>query len=518
MDLGPELTAYERRFAHAWGARVVLMALGSFFVLLFGFLPKVGPVLALGLLGGLGWLGFKTFVGARVKLVVLQGGFRWEGNGAQLEAPWSALQDVRFSQANVLVSGVPVSHNMSLAVQLVSGEKFELITRETMGRQAIGQFMERSRPYVEAKLAEVQRSGGPLSFGDVTIDGEALVYRGKRFPWGSLNGYRVDQGHLMVDVDRQAPRMAFKVPFHRISNLESMLERLAQHLPQGDYDQFPLDESKFSLLRTTAATHDPRYLSRGQRLMVLASPLVVIPLFIVYALISVPFASKHQEAMNEFFAEEKKLDDAVSARLEAMTPVATPLREACADAKLALLADEVTVRIGPKEPKLGFLKSEKQSFVTVIDASPRMLRPISLSDAMFELLGDPPWEWGRRAGYVAQKRVDEPFTALVRVRSLVAPVREGYSSWKPGQLTLDVGFLGRDGKLRCEGSTTVTYPKDLSSSSSEGDLWEQGVVAGALLEVCDRFGQGYCEQAQQFVTAGALPAAPSVTAKTKKRR
>ena len=129
MDRTPEPISYERRFAHAWGARVVLIVLGLFFVLLFGFLPKVGPVIALLLLGGLGWLGFKTFVGARVKLSVFANGFRWEG-ASTLEGPWTALQDVRFSQANVLVSGVPVSHNMSLAVQLVSGEKFDLMTQK----------------------------------------------------------------------------------------------------------------------------------------------------------------------------------------------------------------------------------------------------------------------------------------------------------------------------------------------------------------------------------------------------
>lgn len=509
MDLGQPLTTYERPFAHAWGARVVLLVLSLFFVVLFALLPAIGPLLALAGLAGIGWFGFKTFVGARVKLTVFENGFRWEGKTV-LEGPWSAIKSVNFNQANVLVSGVQVSHNMSLGVTLESGERFDLMTREEQGRRAILHFMDASRPFVEQKLANQQLSGGPLDFGELSLDGEALTHKGRRYPWASLNGYRLDQGHLMVDVNPDAPRMAFKVNIARISNIQSLLERLEQYLPTGDYDRFPLEDSKFSLLRTTAATHDPRYLTRGQRLMVLAAPLALVPLFIVYALISIPFALDHQKAFNQFTAEETQFDEAVAAKLEDMPQFEVPLAEACASADLKL-SEEATARIGPQDPKLGFLTAKQQSFVTVIDDHRNTFPPMSLGDAMFELLGDFPSDWGRRAGYMSEKRQKEPFTAAVRVRHLGSPIRKGYGDWTQGTVTLDVSFVGRDGKVRCEGNVTGTYPKDVRTSSSEGDLWEQGVMATAILPVCQRMGPGFCEQAGQFAVLG-MPAASAAVA------
>lgn len=514
MDLGQSLTTYERRFAHAWGARVVLLVLSLFFVVIFGFLPVIGPVLALAGLGAIGYFGFKTFVGSSVKLMVFANGFRWEGKTV-LEGPWSAIKNVNFNQANVLVSGVAVSHNVSLAVTLESGERFDLMTREEQGRSAIFLFMEMSRPVVEAKLANQQASGGTLDFGDLSLDGEALTHKGRRYPWATINGYMLDQGHLMVDENREAPRMAFKVNIARISNVTSLLERLDQYLPKGDYARFPLEQSKFSLLRTTAATHDPRYLTRGQRLKVLALPLAVFPLGILYALISIPFAMQHQKAFNAFTADEKKFDDAVATKLKDMPAFEVPLSEACANADLKVPSDEVTAHIGPQNPMAGYLTAKKQSYVTVIEDRQYSFPPIGLGDAMFQLMGDMPWEWGRRANYMNEKLQKEPFTAAIHVRHNGEAIRKGYGDWTRGTLTLDVSFIGRDGKVRCEGSVTSTYPKDVSISVSEGDLWEQSVMASAFLPVCSQLGAGFCEQADQFVTLGMPATSAAATMPTK---
>lgn len=187
--------------------------------------------------------------------------------GKVVEGPWTLVDSVMAMTVSAKVNGVDVGTWQHLGVTLASGESFQARTRDKAAFAVAQVALAAAAPSITKRVLERIDSGETVGFGEVSLRRDRLVVRGRAYPVSVLAGHRTAHGFWMFDVEPTLPRLAAAVSLDRLPNhfaLRAALERLR---PGFEYPQSGPDRG--SLMRPSASSHDPRYLSGRARVLLL---------------------------------------------------------------------------------------------------------------------------------------------------------------------------------------------------------------------------------------------------------
>jgi hypothetical protein len=196
-------------------------------------------------------------------------GFRWQTTQGQVhEGPWTELASVMAMRVTAKVHGVNVARWQHLGLALQSGPSFRVYTRDKAAFDLAEVVLANAaRPITQRVLAELD-AGKTLSFGAVTLSPQELEVKGKRWPLAQVAGHRTVHGYWMLDVgDKAAPKLAASVMLKDVPNHFALRAALDQLLPGAEYPEAGPDLG--AVMRPSASSHDPRYLSGRGRLLLL---------------------------------------------------------------------------------------------------------------------------------------------------------------------------------------------------------------------------------------------------------
>lgn len=273
--------------------------------------------------------------GARVR--IFAGGFEGTSRFGEISARW---EDVAYvNRAHQRVDAVVFQKQYShVELGTASGARFVLDGDD--GNAALGARLlaERALPHVEQRLFHQIQQGPGAAFGpDARLTANGVeVQKGGRFialPYPRLAGWKVTQGFCLIDEDPARPTLVAQLSLARMTNPDTFLALLDRFAPGKDLDNHPY-RVPGSAWRTSAATHDPRYVSTRTRLMAFVGvPGAILGLFMFFVVTTRVVSCIGGMAGSRWSAEEKSAFEAVVkaqiAAVEAAPPPAKPLSEAC---------------------------------------------------------------------------------------------------------------------------------------------------------------------------------------------
>jgi hypothetical protein len=210
-------------------------------------------------------------------------------------------------------------------------------------------------------LARLQAGGAVELLGDgmpllrVSGRGIELLREGR---WALLSteriaGYRVRNGHLMIDEDPQRPTLWMSEPLGRIDNSDAFVALLDRLAPGKDLDAHPYP---FRVSGLSAATHEPGGMVSAKRRVRVTLLLVgaAVPLLALLVLAVFLRDRSHQtEVLPE--TPSQRAHRSLDAREEALAKASVPtigLGDACRGKPINLLNSSVEL-VRPDEGSLG---------------------------------------------------------------------------------------------------------------------------------------------------------------------
>jgi len=209
-------------------------------------------------------------------LTISPEGFRWtKPDGNVVEGPWSEVRSVRGMEASASIEGViPLGTWQHLGMELENGQGFYFHTKDKSAF-VVAQLANRyATPQIVPKLWSQLEQGKTVRFGDITLSKANIGYKKKSWPLSELAGHKTYQGHWMMDIGpKSAPMLKAQIMISRLPNHAALRILLDQLRPGSEYVEGGPDLG--NALRPSASSHDPRYPSGRQRLMLLGGLLGV---------------------------------------------------------------------------------------------------------------------------------------------------------------------------------------------------------------------------------------------------
>ncbi len=271
------------------------------------------------------------------RLALFQGGFRGLQNGQEIVARWEDIAFIKRSHVRVLIVGI-ARDTVRAQIQLTDGRMYVLEGHDEGAILASRHLAALSAPVLTARMmAQLQAPGGATFGANVRATPGGLHFR-KGSKWRTLRfdsiaGYKVFQGHCLIDDNPTSPRLAEQIALASLQNPDAFLLLLSVMAPDKDLDEKPYPFS-VGFFATSAATHDPRYLSMRARgigclALVGAGALAGLVVLIVNAY----YSRQYQQAAEDYQARLKKYQTALDSRVKDLAQAPAPtasLRDACA--------------------------------------------------------------------------------------------------------------------------------------------------------------------------------------------
>lgn len=271
------------------------------------------------------------------QLTLFQGGFRGFQSGQEIAGRWEDVAFVKRSHVRVIVLGME-RDNIRAEIHLHDGRMYLLAGTDEGASLAARYIATLSGPVLAGRMmAQLQAPGGVMFGLNLRATPEGLHFRKgsgwKTLRFDSIAGYKVFQGHVLIDENPTSPRLAQQIRLAALQNPDAFLMLMSVMAPDKDLDEkpYPFDVSFFA---TSAATHDPRYLSmRARGIGCLAFLGVGVLAGIVALIVNAYYMRQSEQAAEEFRARREAfkagVDSASKAFATAPVPTGT-LREACA--------------------------------------------------------------------------------------------------------------------------------------------------------------------------------------------
>ena len=316
-----------------------------------------------------------------IRLSLFEGGFRGVSRGQEIAARWEDVSFVKRFHQRATVAIVTIV-SVRAEIHLVDGRVFVLEgndERAALAAQYVGSL---SSPHIARRMMVQLGAPGGVSFSaDVratAAGGVEVLRRGKwrSLPFDRIAGYKVTQGFCLIDENPASPRLFDQISLARLRNPDAFMTLLDIMAPGKDLDENPYPRTP-GFFETTAATHDPRYLSMRARALGCLVVFGVLAAGGLVALVVVGIYMRAEDeqrsaAVAEMNREIETYGQALEQRVRAIaaaTPPAATLREACAgkgaDLKkvvVVLAAAEAGVTGLGKEPMPWYSMSDTYGF------------------------------------------------------------------------------------------------------------------------------------------------------------
>lgn len=239
-------------------------------------------------------------------------GFQWiKRDGSVLEGPWSLVRSVRGLQASASIQGaIPLGTWQHIGVDFENGDGFYFHSRDQEAFAVASLINQYALPHIIPKLFAALRQGQTLTFGPISLSTSTIGYKSQTWPLSDFAGHRTYQGHWMMDIGpKHAPMMKAQIMINQLPNHLALRALLNEICPDSEYTDASPDLG--TMWRPSASSHDPRYPSGRQRLMILGGMLGVGALIGLGALVYFGLESRQIEQRR---AEQKqKIDAAMKA-------------------------------------------------------------------------------------------------------------------------------------------------------------------------------------------------------------
>lgn len=287
--------------------------------------------------GAFGEIVYEYMPGADEHLTLCTGGFRGVQRGQEIAARWEDIAFVRRSHVRLIVLGMH-RDNVRAEIHLPDGRAFIVDGHGEAATLAAQTIARLSGPVLAARMmAQLSAPGGVMFGTSLRASQEGLHFRRgsqwKTLRFDEIAGYKVYQGHLLIDENPLSPRLAQQLRLATLQNSDALLMLLSVMAPDKDLDLKPYPAAP-SFFATTAATHDPRYLSmRARGIGCLAFVGLGVVAGIVFLIVNGYYRSKDQAAMAAANARAAQYRAALDVKVKAFATAPVPtgtLREACA--------------------------------------------------------------------------------------------------------------------------------------------------------------------------------------------
>ncbi len=205
-------------------------------------------------------------------LSVSPSGFRWgRSDGTTFAGPWSRVTSVMTFIADTRVNGIPTGTWQHLGMTFDNGASLLLRTTSREAFPVAELAVRYAMPVLLPKLRAELEAGHEVVFGSVSLSKTTLTVKKRRIPLAEVAGHKTYQGCWMVDVNPALPRLSGTVMLTKLPNYPVLMALLDQVLPGRRYAEDGPDLG--TVLRPSASSHDPRYLSGRGRLMIIGAML-----------------------------------------------------------------------------------------------------------------------------------------------------------------------------------------------------------------------------------------------------
>jgi hypothetical protein len=172
---------------------------------------------------------------------------------------------------------IPLGTWQHLGMEFENGESFYFHSKDK-DAFVVAQLVNRyAIPQIIPKLSAQLDQGNTLRFGDISLSKESIGYKKKSWPLSAFAGHKTYQGHWMMDIGpASAPMLKAQIMLSQLPNHAALRSLLNQLRPGSEYPEGGPDLG--TALRPSASSHDPRYPSGRQRLMILGGFLGVAAL------------------------------------------------------------------------------------------------------------------------------------------------------------------------------------------------------------------------------------------------
>lgn len=296
------------------------------------------------------------------RLALFRGGFRGLQNGQEIVARWEDVAFIKRSHVRVIIVGIE-RDTVRAQVQLMDGRTYVLEGHDDGAILASRHLAALSAPVLTARMmAQLQAPGGAAFGANVRATPEGLHFR-KGSKWRTLRfdaiaGYKVFQGSCLIDENPTSPRLAEQIALASLQNPDAFVLLLSVMAPDKDLDEKPYPFS-VGFFATSAATHDPRYLSmRARGIGCLALVGVGALAGLVALIVNGYYSRQYQQASEDYKARLQKYQTALDSRVKdfAQAPAPTAsLRDACAG-KGVKTSSVMAVVTGAEAGATGLLK------------------------------------------------------------------------------------------------------------------------------------------------------------------
>lgn len=205
-------------------------------------------------------------------------GFRWQAaDGKVHEGPWDRIESVMAMAVTAKVNGIDVGTWQHFGVALEGGGSFRVQTRDKAARAVAELTIAYAAPRITARVLERLEAGATVQFGPVSVSKNHFGVRGKLWPLSELAGHRTAHGYWMVDVGPgQKPHLAAQVMLKDLPSHFALRAALARLVPDHEYPEKGPDRG--TLMRPSASSHDPRYLSGRARVLLMGGAIAAAAL------------------------------------------------------------------------------------------------------------------------------------------------------------------------------------------------------------------------------------------------
>ncbi len=440
---------------------------------------------------------------------VRQGQRRWAGR-------YRDIARLHYQQTKVTLNGRPLPTKYLLQLFASDGKVYSLVSSDEREGQLLSMVLAAALPILAKRDLGTYQSGAELDLGAVRIDDRTIKVRKGRWrslPLSQVAGWAIRSGHLLIDRNRNKPRLWVELPVGQVGNLFSVEAILKQVYPAGDYsDDHNATEARRKAssapwIRPTAAVRNPGGLTRRGWFFMLA---FVPMLLCLYALIALPWAlerESHADALDARFAEVTAVGERVFDGLPAEDPPGgAELGQACAGKLKYGSADTLAAYFGPLDagllaqfsqydrdkPHLRVVASNERGYLQAQAIERDVWDGHDLFDSWGTILTEFPGDWGYRTHDYSRYHVDLRQARYLLVARLLA--LETDRSQKPRWAKVIARVVSLpDGEPACQGRLEVHLRGHQSARYRGPSALERAV----LMPVCAAGGDELCEGLQR---------------------
>lgn len=440
---------------------------------------------------------------------VRQGQRRWSGR-------YRDVARLHYQQTKTTLNGRALPTKYLLQLFASDGKVYSLVSSDAREGELLSMILAAASPILAKRDLGTYQSGAELDLGAVRINERTIKVRKGRWhslPLSEVAGWTIKAGHLLIDRNRNKPRLWIELPVGQVGNLFSIEAILRQVYPAGDYaDAHNATEARRKAssapwIRPTAVVRRPGGLTRRGWFFMLA---FVPTLLCLYALIALPWALEreaHADALDARFAAVTAVGKRVFDGLPAAAPAgAAELGQACAGKLRYGAADTLAAYFGPLDegllaqfgqydrdkPHLRVVAANERGYLQAQAIEGDVWEGHDLIDAWGTMLTEFPGDWDYRVDDYSRYHLDLRQTRYLLVARLLALETDRNHDPRWAKLVAQVVSLP-DGQPSCQGRMEIR----LDGHSRTRYRGPSALERAVLLPVCAAGGDELCEALQR---------------------